>query len=357
MKKIEFFFKNILLKLLLIFNPVKKESSLPDINSGSSILFIRLNRIGDALVATPLFHEVKQHPGCRIIVLADKKNHFIFRNNPSIDEVIVFEKGLSGITGINRIIQKNNIDVIVDLHDDVSTTVSFLVAFAKVKYKVGLRKSNHTLFTHTVEKLDPVNHHVIVRLLKLSELFGVSVNTQFVSVKFYPSEENEIQAAVRIQKMNPDNKYLLGINISAGSDARFWGVDKFKELAECISEYQVRIILFCNESDYHYARKITTEDNIYPTTKDFGNFAAAIMNLDLLITPDTSVVHIASVKKIPVFGIYVKYNTDDIIWSPFNTDFEYVLTEEPTLKNISFKEVKIKLIPFLEKHLNAKTNS
>lgn len=357
MKKIEFFFKNILLKILLIFNPVKKESTLPVLDSRSGILFIRLNRIGDALVTTPLLHEVKKQLGCRIIVLANKNNHFIFRNNPSIDQVIIFEKGLSGITGINSIIKKNNIAAIVDLHDDVSTTVSYLVAFAKVKYKIGLRKSNHTLYTHTVERLDPVNNHVILRVLKLSELFNIPVNTKLVSVKYYPSEENEIQAAVQIHKMNPDNNFLLGINISAGSDARFWGVDKFKKLLECISDYQMRTIIFCNESDYHYACEITSEDYIYPPTKDFGNFAAAIMMLDLLITPDTSVIHLASIKKIPVFGIYVKYKTDDMIWSPFNTDYEYVITEEPTLKNISFEEVKIKLIPFLEKHINAKTNT
>ena len=50
------------------------------------------------------------------------------------------------------------------------------------------------------------------------------------------------------------------------------------------------------------------------------------MKLDFLITPDTSVVHIASIKKIPIFGLYVKYNTDDMIWSAYNCDFEAVVT-------------------------------
>lgn len=357
MKRIEFILKNILLKVLLLINPVKKEKSLPEFDKRSTILFIRLNRIGDALVTTPLLYEIKNQTGCKIFVLADRKNHFIFRNNPSVDEVIIFEKGLKGILGINKIISENNIDAVIDLHDDVSTTVSFLIAIAKSKYKFGLRKSNNSLFTQTVEKPDSKSNHIILRMLKLSELFGVTFQPEDISVRFYPSEENDVQASVQLRKMNPENKFLVGINISAGSDARFWGVEKFKKLVEDLSVFNIKVILFCNETDYDHAVQIISEDNIYPPTKVFSNFAASIMKLDFLITPDTSVVHIASVKRVPVFGIYVKYKTDDLIWSPFNTDFECVITEEPTLKNISFESVKQKLIPFLEKHINVKANS
>lgn len=357
MKKIEFFFKNILLKVLLIFNPVKKKGTLPVLDSKSVILFIRLNRIGDALVTTPLLHEVKKQLGCRIIVLADKNNHFIFRNNPSIDETIIFKKGLKGILGINKIILKKNIDAVIDLHDDVSTTVSYLVALSKTRYKLGLSRSNHSIFTHNVERLNPANNHVILRLLKLADLFDISVNPDSVSVRYYPPEEKIIQAEVQLRKMNPRNKFLIGINISAGSKARFWGVEKYKLMLNYISNYDIKIILFCTAEDFPLALKIGNEDQIYPLIGGFDIFTAAVLKLDFLITPDTSVVQIASINKIPLFGLYVKYKTDDMIWSPFNTDYEYVITGEPTLKNISFEEVKTKLIPFLEKHINAKTNT
>ncbi len=357
MKNIEYFFKNILLKLLLFFNPVKKYSLLPSFNSNSVILFIRLNRIGDAIVTTPLLHEIKKQIGCKVIVLADSRNHFVFENNPSVDEIIIYKKGFNGITGINKIIREKNIDAVVDLHDDVSTTVSFLVALSKVKYKFGIFRSNNSIFTHTVEKLNPSDFHVIERNLELGKLFNLKINKSDASVSYYPSEEALQNAKSELKGLNPQNQFLVGINISAGSEARFWGVNNYKKLIEALSGYEIRVVLFCSESDYPLAQKIIEKDSIYPPTKDFGNFAAAIMNLDFLITPDTSVVHIASEKKIPLFGIYVKYNTDDMIWSPYNTAFECIITEEPTLKNISFESVIIKLIPFLEKHLNAKTNS
>ena len=356
MKKIETFFKYFLLKILLVLNPVIKQTPLPKFTNSSSLLFIRLNKIGDALVTTPLFDGIKDQIGCRTIVLADKNNHFVFKNNPSIDKVIIFPKGLKGLFNVNKIIKDNDVDAVVDLHDDVSTTVSFLIAIANVKYKFGLHKSNSSLYTHTVEKLDPKNNHVIDRVLNIDSLFNINVNKKNVTVKYYPTliESNLVIEELRI--MNPQNNFLIGVNISAGSLARFWGVENYRLLFQEISKYDVNVVIFCSSNDFDLAKQIVDEKYIYPITKEFGIFAAAILNLSFLITPDTSVVHIASIKKIPTFGLYVQYNTEDMIWSPYNTDFEAVITKEPTLENLSFEEVKLKLIPFLENHLNVKAN-
>lgn len=357
MKKIESFFKNILLKILVFFNPIVKQTPLPKFNSESNLLFIRLNRIGDALVTTPLLYEIKKQLGCKIFVLADRKNYFVFRNNPSIDEVIIFNKGIKDFFCINNIIKDKSIDAIIDLHDDVSTTVSFLIAIAKARFKFGLKKSNQTLYSHVVEKADPKKYHVIERILKLSTLFNLQIDSKAISVKYFPTEAENKIAVDQLKLMNPENKFLIGINISAGSNARFWGVNNFKNLILILKKYNARIIVLCSEKDLHFATEIVTESDLYPVTNSFGIFAAAILNLDFLITPDTSIVHIASIKKIPVFGLYVKYKTDDVIWSPYNTDFEFVETEEPTLKNISLNQVQKKIIPFLEKHINVKRDS
>lgn len=358
MKKIESVVKYYLLQLLVFFNKVKKEKSLPDYNSPINVLFIRLNRIGDALVCTPLFDQLKQNKNIKIFILADRKNHFVFRNNPAIDEVIIFKKGLSGFFEINKIIKSRAISVVVDLHDDISTSVSYLMAIAKVNYKFGLNKSTSKLFTHTVERLDPTSNHVVDRVLEFLKLFNLSANKDSVAVKYYPSIGEEQEAKEKIRQLNPQRKFLIGINISAGSDARFWGVDNYKKLFGLLSKYDVKTILLASKNEHHYCREITSDENIiFPLTDSFGIFASAIMQMNFIITPDTSVVHLASIKKIPLFGLYVKYNTNDMIWSPYNTDFEFVITEEPTLKNISFEEVKNKLVPFLEKHLNVTSNS
>lgn len=352
MKKLEQFLKRTLLNLLLFINPKIKSIGNESFSSESKILFIRLNRIGDALVTTPLLDTVKKELNCSIYVLADRKNYFIFENNPSIDEVIIFDKSVNNIFGINKIIKARKIDTIVDLHDDVSTTVSFMIAIAKVRNKFGLKKSNSKIFTKTVERIDSSKHHIIERTLQLGSLFNLPVDKNYVSIHYYPKMESIKFADSEIEKRIPKNKFLIGINLFAGSEARFWGVDNFKKLIVQVEKYEISYILFSTQDKLEIAKNIAEEKFIYPPSKEFDTFAAGISKLNFLFTPDTSVVHIASIYKIPVFGLYVKYNTQDMIWSPYNTEFDCIVTEEPTLKNVSFEEVINKFIPFLERNIN-----
>ena len=72
----------------------------------------------------------------------------------------------------------------------------------------------------------------------------------------------------------------------------------------------------------------------------------------MLFTPDTSIVHIASAFCKPVFGIYVKYNTKDKIWSPYKSSFDCIITQNPTLENVRFESVIERFIPFLKKSID-----
>ncbi|HVO73544.1 MAG TPA: hypothetical protein VMT35_05950, partial [Ignavibacteriaceae bacterium] len=62
MKKLEYIFKNLLLKLLILFSSFRSRSGSK--KEFKRVLFIRLNKIGDALVTTPLIQEVKSRFNC-----------------------------------------------------------------------------------------------------------------------------------------------------------------------------------------------------------------------------------------------------------------------------------------------------
>lgn len=354
-KKVEIFLKQIILKLLLLFSKRRNSSERPVVTENSKVLFIRLNRIGDALVTTPLLQQIKQQINCSVFVLADNKNHFIFEHCLSVNDTIIFEKGLKGIEEVKSFIKKNNIDTVVDLHDDVSTSVSFLLSSIDVSQIFGLKKENEKLYTHTISRLNSSTHHIIERTLELTKLFGFNPDYQQAEVEYKIQIKSIDIADTFINQFK--NKFKLGINITAGSPARFWGANNYKELLSLLKKYDINSVVFTNEEYFDQATQITEGKNIYPPSKDFDIFAAGISRLNMLFTPDTSIIHICSEYKIPVFGLYVKYKTDDMIWSPYNSEFEAIVTKEPTLKNVTFNEVKNKFIPFLEKHLNAKRNS
>jgi ADP-heptose:LPS heptosyltransferase len=354
MKKIEYFFKNILLRLLLLFSsPSKTPVTNLDFNK---ILFIRLNRIGDALVTTPLLHLVKKNIDCKIYLLADKKNYFAYSNNPDIDRLIKFNKGIKGILEIVSLVKRENIDTVVDLHDDVSTTVSFLIALSSAKNKFGLQKGNDIIYTKTVQRPDHTSVHVVDRLLQLAKLFNINPDRDSICIRYQPKDESLKKAEDYLNQRFEEKVFLVGINISSGSSARFWVAKNYQSLINFLKEYGINFLVLSSPDDIHLAHQVMNNEKLIFASV-FDEFSALISKLNLLITPDTAAVHIAAAYNVPVFGIYVNYNTDEMIWTPYGSDFDCVVTKEPNLKNITPEQVILKLKPFLQKQLNEYGNT
>ncbi|MEJ2616993.1 MAG: glycosyltransferase family 9 protein, partial [Ignavibacteriaceae bacterium] len=283
--------------------------------------------------------------------------------------ILTFKRGFRGIFEVIDFIKKEKIDSIVDLHDDISTTVSYIISISQAKNKFGLEKENKNIYTKTIEKLDPKSTHIVTRLLELAKLFNLRIDNTINWIGYYPKYPSIKKAEDFLKKTFEKRNYLIGINISAGSDARFWGVERFKSLIDYLLNYNnseiqtnINVLILSAPKDLMYAEKINNgikngfnkgQCAVF-CSEDFDEFAAVISNLNLLFTPDTAAVHLAAAFHIPVYGIYV-HDTDDMIWSPYGVEFGCVTTKESNLKNVDFNEVKNKFGNFLEKQLSEKS--
>lgn len=356
MKKLELILRRLLLSLLLLFKRARKKSAFPIVTKDSKILFIRLNRIGDALVSTPLLYEIKQQIGCQIYVLASEQNYFIFNNSDLCDEIIVHYKRKKKLKKLIKKINELNFDMIIDLHDDVSTTVSYIIAFSKCEYKIGFNKKNSKIYSNIVERLDSTKYHIVDRLMEFCKALNIKPVSIEVNIKYQPSKNSNGFINNFINNIEKQ-KFLFGINITAGSYARFWGIENYKKLVELLKNYEITPLIMCTERDLKLALEISQNNAPIFYNPSFDIFSALISKLDFLFTPDTSIIHIASSFVVPTFGLFVKYKTDDVIWYPYKSKFESVITLEPTLKNIKFEEVKEKFIPFFENIYYEKTKN
>ena len=357
MKRIEVYLKNIFLSLLLFLTRKNKlEIENYSFAPGDKILFIRLNRIGDALVVTPLLSEIRRKSKVDLFVLASETNRIVFEDCEFVHKTLVFEKGLKSFFKLLKFIKDEQFAAIVDLHDDVSTTVSFLLALAKVPLKFGLKKSNSRIYTHAVDKIDPKTTHVVERNLALLKLFKLDFDKEKTNIVYQPKKESLNKVEAFLRSKFKEHKFLIGINISAGSEARFWGVERYRQLLSFFQAYDADVLLISSTRDLKYAIQIAVKDETLFYSPSFDEFAAMISKLDFLFTPDTSTVHLASAFKVPMFGIYVQYNTDDLPWTPYQSKYEIVVTKEPNLLNLSYEDVITKLKPFVENYVKTLSN-
>ncbi|MBA4251560.1 MAG: hypothetical protein C0425_06745 [Chlorobiaceae bacterium] len=350
MKSIEIFIKNLLLQLILLLS--KKVSSKEKIvtQHRMKILIVRLNNIGDALVTTPFIALLKKNLNCELLILASHKNYFVFKNNPAISEIIIFKKGIKNILTQIKEINKNEYDVIIDSHDDLSTTVATFVALTKSKYKIGFAKGIDKLFTHLVKRENPTITHVIDRLLNLSLPLSISPDRENANVKIYPEEKDNIEIENVFASIFPEKKFNLFINISEIGAARFWGIKNYQNFLRDLKKYPINILVTTLQKDFQIVKENFPDEKIY-YTESFLKFAALISKANLLFTPDTSIVHLASACQVPVFGLYVKYKTENMIWSPYRSEYDAIVTTEANLWNVNYEEVARKFFPFLEKQI------
>lgn len=356
-KEIEILLRKLLLDIYLFFSKEQTKQSLLELKSHNKILLIRLNKIGDALVTTPIIKAIKENIGCTIHVLADKKNHFIFENDINIDKTIIFPKKLNEIKILKEIINNSNYDVLFDLHDDVSTSATFLIGSLKIKNKVGYKKKTSKLFTHEVPYPNPTKFHIIDRYLEFLNYLGISYNKDSIRVNYQIPSNSKEYAVEFIDNVFKEKKFLVGVNISAGSQARFWGIENYKRLISFFANYDVNVLLFASPNETNIAKQIIGDEKKISAEPTFERMTAVVNQIDFLFSPDTSLVHIASAFKLPVFGIYINYNTDHVVWYPYNTLHELVITERPNFNELKFDSVINKLKTFFEQVYYGKRNS
>lgn len=339
-------FKKSLLKLFLFFKSSRNNNNKIDLDKNSKVLIVRLGEIEEALVITPLISVLKEKTNCEITVLVENKNHFVFSNNPNVNHIIGFEENNNELLKTVKQLNEKKYDVLIDSHIDDPTSVSFIMGLTKAKNKISFKKKNEILFTHTVPR--EKNFHIIDEILLLANHFLFSYSKKNINVEYYPTLQAKQKAINFIIQNKLDNtKALVGINISAGSNDKFWGVERFRDLVKYFEKYDINVIILHSLADKGYADQITRSNSVIFPNESFNGFAAMINGLDFLFTPDSSAVQLAASKQIPIFILYLD-NESAKKWCPYRSPYDCVITEEHSFLRLSYGKTLNSFIPFFE---------
>lgn len=307
------------------------------------VLFIRQDRIGDVLVSTPLFSALSsQYPGMTIDILLSRNNFFVLDNEPTVRKRWIYTKEFISTVRLVRNIRAERYDFVVDLMDNPSATSTVAVILANGNWNVGLDKENAFVYDIVVPMLSRRDTHIVDRLAKLLEAFAVSVDTSALRIKYATTSASDDRVSEFLELHHADPG-LVGINISAGSDTRFWGIANYRELIARLAaeRREIRLLLLSKVADRSRAEEIARGNPqvlIAPETT-FDEFAAFIKRLQILITPDTSAVHLAAAFGIPSVILYVQSDANLRIWEPFNTEFEAIVTPVDDISSIAVPRV------------------
>ena len=319
-----------------------------DFSSIKKVLIVRLGKIGDLVVTSFVFEVLKKkYPHLEIHLLTLDSNKDVLKYNPRITKVIYTKKNLSLYLKLLGL-RKESYNMILDFNDNPSTTSAMIFKFISAQIKAGYdfsKYDRHINFKVTPFKKE--NSHIIERMNNFLFQLGIEADEKLVMPFFYLGSKelgevkNELSTAVK-------GKHLIAVNLSAGAYIRYWEIEKWNQLLHSIKdEYKnCFFILLSAKKDRMLQRQLAAslgiKNSIECKLASIQHFAAYIKSSTILITPDTSAVHIASAFGIPTIALYPNPEWNYVSWQPYRIAHQSIKSPTENVNDISVQEVFIK---------------
>ena len=266
------------------------------VEAPTSILVLRVDRLGDAVISTPTLIELRRRfPEARIDLLLGEKNWAIGSLMPAVDAVFSWERNPARLlTTIGRI-KRRNYDVVVNLHDKLSSNASIVEIVAEGATVV---RPDRTLLQD-----DP--HIVSVTSTILAPFGGNPI---------HPEDEMRHPLTLRgidRHKSLHDRLPHIGLNISSSSDARRWPLTHYRALIPLLREHDLDPVLLAHPSDQRMIDDICrdVEVSTIRSRGDLRSYLDDVSRLDLVVTPEGGALHMAAAVGVPVVGLYPEEST------------------------------------------------
>ena len=195
-----------------------KKKNLPfNLKKSKRVLILKYDRIGDMVVTTPIFRELKNaYPNISISVLASEENKDVIRYNPYIDKIYTNYKNsiLKDLPTLLKL-RRKSFDVCIELEHSVIPHAIFRLKIVNPKKiisihkdgRYGVKGSELQLYDHFTKK-DKKSHF---GKIWLDTLIFFEITPSSNKYDFFLSNVERDRAKSFIFSMS--NKIKIGINI------------------------------------------------------------------------------------------------------------------------------------------------
>ena len=298
------------------------------------ILIIRLDRLGDVILSTPVLDALRRKfPHAFIAMMVRPACREVLEGNPHLNEVIVYEKEgahrtIRGTIRFARALRRDAFDAALVLHP--SNRSHWIPWLAGIPSRIGYDRKSAWLLTHRLpHRKQEGEQHEARYALDMLQVFGVtpppawSPGATHVTARTGRSEAGggaqpfvpiHPEAAKRIdalfgQRAIQSTERLVAIHPSASCVSKRWMPQRFAEVADrLIAEHGVRVCVIGDEAAGTHAQAMVGAMR-RPALNLVGQvsvaeLAALLKRCVLLISNDSGPVHVAAAVGTPVVDIF-----------------------------------------------------
>lgn len=287
------------------------------------ILVVRTAYIGDVVMTLPILGPIKNtFPNARLTFLACSAARDILAANPHIDSVIAYDafwfykkSGFSRYLRLVNELRRKRFDLVIEARGDIRDI--FLIAYLsgarhRISYGVG---GGGFLLTDIVP-FERIRHRVDYHL-DIARRLGAEPGApgapgaiDAIDWGVMPGKAHSSNAEALLSLHNPNGAGpAVGIHAGGRKELKRWGRERYAELAsELASRFNARVFFTGSAEDYPLIDGIIKGAgrgaiNLAGKT-DLLTLSALLKRLDVFVTNDSSVLHLASAVKCPCVAVF-----------------------------------------------------
>jgi ADP-heptose:LPS heptosyltransferase len=358
LRKIERPFKRTLSGVLRVIagsSPLKVDPS----TRFQKILVVRQhNQLGDMLCVIPLLRQLKaSYPGAWISLVASPVNAGVMVNNKYLDEVILYDKSRYLLAGRLHLLEfrrfmkdlrARGFDLAV-VPGTVSTsfTSDLLAYMSGAPVRVGVRslegRENAAGFLFNVARdldwsADPGRHQTL-RNADIME--GMIPPPQDLHCELTLTAEEVERGRQWISARTSGTGKKVAFHPGAGKPPNRWPVEKFAALGMALKNSRgAEIFVTEGPMDREVAQMLDStlsEPVEHIADKGIRDVASILAYMDLVVSNDTGVMHVAAAAGVPVVSVFGP--TDPRQWAPVTPGNRWIKSIGEDISEVSVEAV------------------
>ena len=305
------------------------------------VLVIKLDHLGDLVLATPALHLLRKgFPRARISLLAGPWARELMEGCPYLDELICYYPGWLERTGrrkiywgmtlrLIRFLRKQRYEVCFELRGDL---MSIVIGWAAgIPYRVGFGTAGcGWLLTH---ELTPAGnkHQSQILVDAVACLLPGKRSPGRPRIFLRLQEQRWAQEWIRQAGVRADFP-LIAVHPGAAAPSRRWGVRKYADLiGRLVQELRISVLLLGGEAEQaqlDFIADRVPEERVYPLQGiNVRRMAALLRCCRLFVGNNSGPAHLAAAVQTPVVVVFSAANASRR-WAPYGEKVTVISKED-----------------------------
>lgn len=295
-------------------------AQLPLRKDAAHIVLLWLGRLGDLLIASPMYAAVRRRfPDARITLVTGERGAAAAGLLEDIDEVRIvgrFHRPFHN-AGLALGLAAQEADILIDLNSSFSRSAWTLARLARARCKLAFRKGKgDSVYTHLIDAPDE-KEHMLDRYARLARALGAEYEPK-VTITISKEDRAASAEVLRANALPLDRRLAA---VFPGNFKKYdnrWPEEKFVELVNRIQKRGDIIPFFLagpGEEDKVRAMAQRLKNPI-PVVGPLpiGVTAGLLTRLEIFITNCTGTTHLAIAAGCPTFSFLSRYT--QTVWMP-----------------------------------------